>query len=231
MRSGGNENLNAFLKQYGIEKTTEIKLKYNSKAAEFYREKIRASVTGAAYSPPPPGTIFIVVHSTSTRSSAHIYCVSPERTTLELFFMPFSTRDFFRFSRLVCWKIRKPQHTNLARFFEPFSNALSISKMRYISTLSLSPDASNSGCAAPSPTPQYGAAMGGVSSHSGHMRGGSEAAFGGGGRKARGLFAISVLLLLLLCPYASPFLLRGQRWSLTKRWIPGQIPGYSIQRF
>lgn len=54
MRNGGNDNLNAFLKQYGIDKSTEIKLKYNSKAAEFFREKIRASVTGAAYSPPPP---------------------------------------------------------------------------------------------------------------------------------------------------------------------------------
>jgi ADP-ribosylation factor GTPase-activating protein 1 len=34
MQCGGNAKLNTFLKLYGIERTTDIKDKYNSKAAE-----------------------------------------------------------------------------------------------------------------------------------------------------------------------------------------------------
>ncbi len=34
MQLGGNGRLNAFLKPYGIEKNTDIKDKYNAKAAE-----------------------------------------------------------------------------------------------------------------------------------------------------------------------------------------------------
>lgn len=34
MQAGGNGKCNAFLKQYGIEKQTDIKDKYNSQAAE-----------------------------------------------------------------------------------------------------------------------------------------------------------------------------------------------------
>jgi len=34
MQSGGNDKLNAFLKQYGIDKETDIKEKYSSQAAE-----------------------------------------------------------------------------------------------------------------------------------------------------------------------------------------------------
>lgn len=34
MQMGGNEKLNAFLKQYGIPKDTDIKEKYSSQAAE-----------------------------------------------------------------------------------------------------------------------------------------------------------------------------------------------------
>ena len=41
MQLGGNDKLNAFLQQYGVPKATEIRDKYNSKAAEFFREKIR----------------------------------------------------------------------------------------------------------------------------------------------------------------------------------------------
>lgn len=57
MQCGGNAKLNSFLKPYGIEKTTDIKDKYNSKAAEFYREKLRAEVEGRDYTPPPPSAI------------------------------------------------------------------------------------------------------------------------------------------------------------------------------
>lgn len=57
MQLGGNGKLNAFLEQYGIPKSTDIKDKYNSKAAEFYREKIRAEVDGRSYTPPLPSDV------------------------------------------------------------------------------------------------------------------------------------------------------------------------------
>lgn len=41
MQLGGNDKLNNFLAQYGVSKTVDIRDKYNSKAAEFYRDKIR----------------------------------------------------------------------------------------------------------------------------------------------------------------------------------------------
>ncbi|EFJ51840.1 hypothetical protein VOLCADRAFT_103335 [Volvox carteri f. nagariensis] len=57
MQLGGNAKLNAFLKQYGVDKSTDIKEKYNTRAAEFYREKLRASVEGREYTPPPPSEV------------------------------------------------------------------------------------------------------------------------------------------------------------------------------
>ncbi|KAI7846015.1 hypothetical protein COHA_000553 [Chlorella ohadii] len=54
MQLGGNDKLNKFLAQYGVAKHTEIRDKYNSKAAEFFREKLRAEVDGRPYTPPPP---------------------------------------------------------------------------------------------------------------------------------------------------------------------------------
>lgn len=54
MQCGGNGKLNSFLKQYGVEKSTDIKDKYNSRAAEFFREKLRAEVEGRDYTPPAP---------------------------------------------------------------------------------------------------------------------------------------------------------------------------------
>lgn len=54
MQLGGNEKLNAFLKQYGVDKHTEIKDKYSSQAAGFYRDKVRAESEGRTYTPPPP---------------------------------------------------------------------------------------------------------------------------------------------------------------------------------
>lgn len=57
MQLGGNGALNEFLARYGVPKSTDIKLKYNSQAAEFYREKIRAGLEGRAYTPPPPSEV------------------------------------------------------------------------------------------------------------------------------------------------------------------------------
>lgn len=55
MQLGGNDKLNKFLAQYGVAKHVEIRDKYNSKAAEFFREKLRAEVDGRPYTPPAPG--------------------------------------------------------------------------------------------------------------------------------------------------------------------------------
>jgi len=57
MQAGGNGSLNTFFTKYGVTKHTDIKEKYNSKAAEFYREKIRADVDGKSYTPPPPSAV------------------------------------------------------------------------------------------------------------------------------------------------------------------------------
>lgn len=54
MQLGGNDALNAFLKNYGVDKYTDIRDKYNSQAAEYYRDKIRAEVEGRSYVPPAP---------------------------------------------------------------------------------------------------------------------------------------------------------------------------------
>jgi len=57
MQAGGNGKLNSFLKNYGIDKYMDITDKYNSKAAEIYREVIRAEVEGRSYTPPPPSQV------------------------------------------------------------------------------------------------------------------------------------------------------------------------------
>ena len=54
MELGGNDRLNKFLGQYGVSKLTDIRDKYNSKAAEYFREMIRAEVDGRPYAPPAP---------------------------------------------------------------------------------------------------------------------------------------------------------------------------------
>ncbi|KAL6772099.1 hypothetical protein ACKKBG_A28930 [Auxenochlorella protothecoides x Auxenochlorella symbiontica] len=54
MQLGGNGACNAFLGKYGVTKHTDIREKYNSQAAEFYREKIKAELNGQAYTPPSP---------------------------------------------------------------------------------------------------------------------------------------------------------------------------------
>ncbi|EFJ14388.1 hypothetical protein SELMODRAFT_445864 [Selaginella moellendorffii] len=53
MEAGGNDALNRFLAEYGIPKETEIVAKYNSRAAEVYREKIQALAEGRSWNAPP----------------------------------------------------------------------------------------------------------------------------------------------------------------------------------
>jgi len=53
MEAGGNEQLNAFLAQYGIPKETDIVTKYNTKAAGVYRDRIQALAEGRPWRDPP----------------------------------------------------------------------------------------------------------------------------------------------------------------------------------
>lgn len=53
MDAGGNDALNRFLSQYGISKDTDIKVKYNTRAAEVYRGKIQALSEGRSWTAPP----------------------------------------------------------------------------------------------------------------------------------------------------------------------------------
>ena len=53
MKAGGNGALNAFLKQYGVPKETDIATKYNTRAAEVYRDKIKTEASGGAWKAPP----------------------------------------------------------------------------------------------------------------------------------------------------------------------------------
>mmetsp|Transcript_34587 Transcript_34587/g.87276 ORF Transcript_34587/g.87276 Transcript_34587/m.87276 type:complete len:481 (-) Transcript_34587:221-1663(-) len=54
MQLGGNQRMNDFFSKYGLAKETKITDKYNSQAAEFYREKLRTEAGGGVYNAPPP---------------------------------------------------------------------------------------------------------------------------------------------------------------------------------
>ena len=59
MQAGGNADLNAFLKRYGIDKHTDPKVKYNTRAAEAFKEKVAAAAEGRPWTCPtdiPMGT-------------------------------------------------------------------------------------------------------------------------------------------------------------------------------
>lgn len=53
MKCGGNGALNAFLKQYGVPKETDIPVKYNTRAAEVYRDKVKTEASGGVWKAPP----------------------------------------------------------------------------------------------------------------------------------------------------------------------------------
>ncbi|KAF7818513.1 ADP-ribosylation factor GTPase-activating protein AGD7 [Senna tora] len=53
MEAGGNDQLNAFLAQYGISKETDIVTKYNTNAASIYRDRIQALAEGRPWRDPP----------------------------------------------------------------------------------------------------------------------------------------------------------------------------------
>lgn len=57
MKKGGNRNLTAYLEKHGVPKTASIAEKYSSKAAEAYRQRLKAAVEGLPLPPDPaPGT-------------------------------------------------------------------------------------------------------------------------------------------------------------------------------
>ncbi len=56
MQAGGNAKLNEFFGRYGIPKATDIRVKYNNRVAEEYRELVRAEAEGREYTPAPPGS-------------------------------------------------------------------------------------------------------------------------------------------------------------------------------
>lgn len=70
MQAGGNGALNDFFKQYGVDKYTDIRDKYNNRVAEIYREKIKAAVEGRPFNAPPPSTVQVNLGSSSSSSSA-----------------------------------------------------------------------------------------------------------------------------------------------------------------
>ena len=57
MTAGGNGKLNAFLSEYGVPARSTIPQKYSSKAAEIYRDIIKAAAEGRAYTPPPAAEV------------------------------------------------------------------------------------------------------------------------------------------------------------------------------
>lgn len=57
MQSGGNGAMNDFFAKYGVAKNVDVREKYNSPPAEFYREMIKARVEGRDYTPPNPSTV------------------------------------------------------------------------------------------------------------------------------------------------------------------------------
>lgn len=77
MQCGGNAKMNDFFKQYGVDKYMDIKEKYNSRAAEIYREKLRAEVEGRPFTPPPPSA---VPRPVSSSASARINQTQPTRS-------------------------------------------------------------------------------------------------------------------------------------------------------
>lgn len=53
MELGGNEKFNTFVSQYGVSKETDIVVKYNTKAASVYRDRIQALAEGKPWRDPP----------------------------------------------------------------------------------------------------------------------------------------------------------------------------------
>ncbi|PIN11208.1 ADP-ribosylation factor GTPase activator [Handroanthus impetiginosus] len=53
MELGGNEKFNNFISQYGVPKETDVVVKYNTKAATLYRDRIQALAEGKPWRDPP----------------------------------------------------------------------------------------------------------------------------------------------------------------------------------
>ncbi|KAG6491733.1 hypothetical protein ZIOFF_046671 [Zingiber officinale] len=53
MEVGGNDRLNAFVAEYGVSKETDIAVKYNTRHAAVYCERIQALADGRSWRDPP----------------------------------------------------------------------------------------------------------------------------------------------------------------------------------
>ncbi|KAK9822815.1 hypothetical protein WJX81_003054, partial [Elliptochloris bilobata] len=69
MQLGGNDALNSFLAKYGVDRGNEIPEKYNSQAAEIYREKIKAEAEGRPYAVPAPPKVASAPRASASASS------------------------------------------------------------------------------------------------------------------------------------------------------------------
>ena len=69
MQAGGNGALNAFLGEYGVPAGATIAAKYNSKAAEIYRDVVKAKAEGRAYTPPPPAEVKAAAAAPAARAA------------------------------------------------------------------------------------------------------------------------------------------------------------------
>jgi ADP-ribosylation factor GTPase-activating protein 1 len=77
MRMGGNRKFNDFLREHGIPEDLPIREKYNTRAAEWYRENLSALAQGLqALAPLQPGTGHLPIDS----------CPSPEEKKLDAVF-------------------------------------------------------------------------------------------------------------------------------------------------
>lgn len=72
MELGGNANLNAFFKQYGVDPFSPQQEKYNSPAAELYREKIIAEAEGRRFVAPPPSKVAAKRPATAAKSTREV---------------------------------------------------------------------------------------------------------------------------------------------------------------
>eukprot|EP00397_Hematodinium_sp_SG-2012_P021309 GEMP01022005.1.p2 GENE.GEMP01022005.1~~GEMP01022005.1.p2 ORF type:complete len:313 (-),score=106.44 GEMP01022005.1:273-1211(-) len=80
MRNGGNAKLKAYLSKHGVPVGASINDKYNSKAAEAYRQQLRATVEGAALPPDPtPGSGHEPFYITPATTPGATSPMTPER--------------------------------------------------------------------------------------------------------------------------------------------------------
>eukprot|EP01097_Dermamoeba_algensis_P003957 TRINITY_DN2661_c0_g1_i2.p1 TRINITY_DN2661_c0_g1~~TRINITY_DN2661_c0_g1_i2.p1 ORF type:complete len:389 (-),score=116.49 TRINITY_DN2661_c0_g1_i2:317-1483(-) len=59
MKHGGNAKWRDFMREYGLDESLPIKEKYSSQVGELYKEKLKASMDGAPWNPPPRSSVVV----------------------------------------------------------------------------------------------------------------------------------------------------------------------------